>query len=246
MRSAPKPFHVKMSKSNHVSPNTVCAASTDSGWTIESAAHYTRGRAPAAPDHDSPEPARRDRVATEQQRLLQWAKTNGKLGGGLPREDASGGEHSVHYDHQSRRYWKTTRLECQKGYGLALGSLSRGATPAEYLDRLLLQNRFFADDIRLERVVLKADHPVIVTSQPAVAGTAAPPDLVDALMEAERFERLASGTYYRDGFLVFDLVPRNAILAADGVVYPIDPVIQRIDPSLAGFLRENPWIFGQV
>jgi hypothetical protein len=123
---------------------------------------------------------------------------------------------------------------------LALGSLTHGATPAEYLDRLALQNKFFDDDIRLERVVLKNGRPVIVTSQPAIAGQFAPPHLVDELMVSVGCERLAAGAYYREGFLIFDLVPRNAIAAADGIVYPIDPVVQRIQPDFADFLRENP------
>jgi len=123
---------------------------------------------------------------------------------------------------------------------LALGSLTHGATPAEYLDRLALQNKFFDDDIRLERVVLKSGRPVIVTSQPAIAGQAALPHLVDELMASVGYERLAAGAYYREGFLIFDLVPRNAIAAADGIVYPIDPVVQRVQPDFADFLRENP------
>jgi len=121
-----------------------------------------------------------------------------------------------------------------------LGSLTHGATPAEYLDRLALQNKFFDDDIRLERVVLKSGRPVIVTSQPAIAGQAALPHLVDELMASVGYERLAAGAYYREGFLIFDLVPRNAIAAADGIVYPIDPVVQRVQPDFADFLRENP------
>lgn len=123
---------------------------------------------------------------------------------------------------------------------MALGSLTHGATPAEYLDRLALQNKFFDDDIRLERVVLKSGRPVIVTSQPAIAGQAALPHLVDELMVSVGYERLAAGAYYREGFLIFDLVPRNAIAAADGIVYPIDPVVQRVQPDFADFLRENP------
>ena len=123
---------------------------------------------------------------------------------------------------------------------MALGSLTHGATPAEYLDRLALQNVLFDDDIRLERVVLKSGRPVIVTSQPAVAGQAAPRYLVDELMASIGYERLAAGAYYREGFLVFDLAPRNAIAAADGIVYPIDPVVQRIQPYFADLLRNNP------
>ena len=34
--------------------------------------------------------------------------------------------------------------------------------------------------------------------------------------------------------------PRNAIQAADGHIYPIDPVIQRITPDFGQFLRDHP------
>jgi hypothetical protein len=44
-----------------------------------------------------------------------------------------------------------------------------------------------------------------------------------------------------DGLLVFDLFPRNAIQAADGHIYPIDPVIQRITTEFGQFLRSQPY-----
>ena len=62
-------------------------------------------------------------------------------------------------------------------------------------------------------------------------------------MLGKGYEKLADGAYYdeRTGLLVFDLFPRNAIQTADGVVYPIDPVIQRINPEFGQFLREQPY-----
>lgn len=245
-------LHWKIEKSRAIPPspyiyringkpnNTTGGQTPDVARSLESAADFTRGGTPATPDHDATERERRGRVEKEQRRLILWAETHGKLGGKLPPEDASGGEHRVYFDEKSRRFLKATILEKQKGYGLALGSLTHGATPAEYLDRLALQNKFFDDDIRLERVVLKSGRPVIVTSQPAIAGQFAPPHQVDELMVSVGYERLAAGAYYREGFLIFDLVPRNAIAAADGIVYPIDPVVQRIQPDFADFLRENP------
>lgn len=86
-----------------------------------------------------------------------------------------GGEHQVYFQRHTRRYVKATLPERQKGYGIALGSFDRGATPSEYLDRLDLQNRIFDDNIRLERIVIKNDKPIIVTSQPAIKGVAPTP-----------------------------------------------------------------------
>ena len=215
---------------------------TDAQGALESSADFARGGAQAAPDHDATERERAGRVEKEQRRLVEWAKANGKLGGRIPPEDASGGEHRVYFDEQSGRYLKATIPDKQKGYGIALGSFTHGATPAEYLDRLVLQNRIFGDDLRLECVVLKNGKPVIVTSQPAIAGTPPAQATVDEMMGEKGFERLGVGAYYDggEGLLVFDLLPRNAMQAADGRIYPIDPVVQRVLPEFADFLRNPP------
>ena len=51
----------------------------------------------------------------------------------------------------------------------------------------------------------------------------------------------SEGAYYDEkaGLLVFDLFPRNAIQAADGHIYPIDPVIQRISRRSLGSFCER-------
>jgi hypothetical protein len=58
-------------------------------------------------------------------------------------------------------------------------------------------------------------------------------------MVEKGYEKLAEGAYYdhEAGLLVFDLFPRNAIHAADGHLYRIDPVIQRITQEFGQFLR---------
>lgn len=215
----------------------------DARRTLESSADFARGGGPPAPDHDADFASRTKRVEAEQRRLIQWAKENGKLGGRLPPEFSRGGEHQVYFHRARQRYLKATLLERQLGYGIALGSNVRGATPSEYLDRLNLQNQIFEDDIQLEWVVLKGGKPVVVTSQPAIKGGSPTQAELDELMLGKGYEKLADGAYYgaKDGLLVFDLFPRNAILAADGHIYPIDPVIQRITPDFAQFLREEPY-----
>jgi len=215
----------------------------DARRTLKSSADFTRGGGAPAPDHDADYASRTKRVEVEQRRLIQWAKENRKLGGRLPPEFGRGGEHQVYFHRAKRRYFKATLLERQLGYGIALGSHVRGATPSEYLDRLDLQNRLFGDDIRLERVVLKGGKPVIVTSQPAIKGGQPTAETLDELMLGKGYEKLAEGAYYdaKNGLLVFDLFPRNAIQAADGHIYPFDPVVQRITPDFAQFLRDEPY-----
>ena len=217
----------------------------DAPGTLESSAHFTRGGGAPAPDHDADIASRSSRVKAEQSRLVQWAKENGKLGfsGRLPPEFARGGEHQVFFQKRNQRYLKATLLDRQLGYGIALGSFVHGATPSEYLDRLNLQNQIFDDDIRLERIVVRNDKPIIIISQPAIKGGSPTQIELDELMTAKRYEKLTDGAYYdeKGGLLVFDLFPRNAIQTADGDIFPIDPVIQRITPDFGQFLREEPY-----
>ena len=212
---------------------------------LESAANFTRGGGAPAPDHDADNTRRASRVKAEQRRLLQWAKENGKLGYStrLPPVFARGGEHQVFFQRSSQRYIKATLLDRQKGYGIALGSFTHGATPSEYLDRLDLQNQIFNDDIWLERVVENSGQPIIITSQPFIKGSASTQAALDELMTSKGYEKLTDGAYYDEqtGLLMFDLFPRNAIQSGNGVVYPIDPVIQRILPDFGQFLREHPY-----
>ena len=53
-------------------------------------------------------------------------------------------------------------------------------------------------------------------------------------------EKLADGAYYDEpaGLLISDLFPRNASPAPDGLIYPIDPVTQRLSRDFGLFLRE--------
>lgn len=213
--------------------------------TLEASAHFTRGGGPPAPDHDADHAGRQRRVEAEQRRLIEWARANGKIapGGRLPPAFARGGEHQVYFQKHTRRYLKATLPERHFGYGIALGSLVHGATPSEYLERLALQNSLFADDIRLERIIANRGFPIIVTSQPAIKGMMPSQRALDELMRTKGYERLADGAYYDapSGLLVFDLFPRNAIQTDDGLIYPIDPVIQRITAEFGEFLREQPF-----
>jgi hypothetical protein len=227
-------------KDEHSDVSKISVANTEG--SLESAARFTRGSTPAAPDHDAAERQRAARVQEEQCRLVQWAKANGKLGRRIPREDSRGGEHRVFYSEKTGRYIKSTIPERHKGYGIALGSYTHGATPSEYLDRLSLQNRIFNDDIRLESVTVKNGKPVIITSQPFISGQYPSQEEIDKMMIEHGFEMLTAGAYYdnKEGLLIFDLFPKNAKTNSAGVICPFDPVIQRITSEFADFLRKNP------
>jgi hypothetical protein len=145
----------------------------------------------------------------------------------------------VRFDARRNRAIKATRTEEKLGYGLAHGSCVLGATPGEYLDRLVVHNRIFNDDVRLERVVPVGDKLSIITSQPWIKGPDAPSPKIDAMMEMKGFEKIDEGRYYHsgEGLLIHDLKPKNAKLNARGEVRAIDPVIQRVTPSFADFMR---------
>ncbi len=107
---------------------------------------------------------------------------------------------------------------------------------------MALQNRIFSDDIHIERIVSVGGRLSIVTSQPFIRGVDAPQADIDRHMAEMHFERIGIGTYYdaSEGLLVYDLVPKNAKKDTAGNILLIDPVIQRVLPDFADFMRANP------
>jgi hypothetical protein len=83
-------------KGAYSEPSKIPVAKIDG--SLESAASFTRGGAPAAPDHDATERERTTRIEGDQPRLVRWTEICGKLGGSLPLEDTRGGEHQIHFE----------------------------------------------------------------------------------------------------------------------------------------------------
>lgn len=215
--------------------------------TLESAAFDTRGCTTSNPGHAESSKTRRERIAREINTLLAWSRKHGFLTNVVPaalqRVQFRGGEHYVSLDESKQRFFKATRADTQLGFGAALGDFIRGATPSEYLDRLALQNEIFDDDIRLEGVRrLDSQRITIITSQPAIVGRAAFLNEIDQLMDAMAFERVGEGAYYQvlPSILFFDVLPRNVLIDHNDVPHVIDPVIQRVTPEFALFVRQNP------
>lgn len=211
--------------------------------SLESAAADVRGSQSSAPAHDESRTDRMSRIRREEDRLRPWAEERGLLIDRTPPDLDLHGEHGVYHDESKGRYFKVTRGDRHQGYGIALGSHLHGASPAEYLDRLVLQNSLFDDDIRLEWISPRPNRKLaIVSSQPDITGEPARPGEIDVLMESKGFTRLTDGAFLDPGnsILVFDMFPRNVVRSPDGTLYPIDPVIQRVTPEFAEFLRNNP------
>jgi len=215
----------------------------NSQGTLESAESNARGSGSPAPAHDEGRSERLERIRSEERRLGEWAEREGLLVTELPPADELHGEHGIHYNPKSKRYFKFTRHDRHQGYGIALGSHLHGASPAEYLDRIRLQNDVFSDDIKLDGILKRSGGRLsIITSQPRIVGDAPTLKEIDALMVGKGFKKLADGAFVDQsrGILVYDLFPRNAVKSADGTVYPIDPVIQRVSPDFVDFLAKNP------
>ncbi len=121
------------------------------------------------------------------------------------------------------------------------------ALPGEYLDRLILANQLFDDDIRLEGVTQETDGLVILTSQPTVIGSACTREEMVTYFEARRFALIpdffagyrGSLSFYRDldQMAVFDAHPANFLRDRNGIILPIDAVLVRADDELAASLE---------
>ena len=120
------------------------------------------------------------------------------------------------------------------------------ALPGEYLNRLLLANETFADDIRLVGVTRENDGLVILTSQPTVIGTACDRGEMVTYFKARHFELIpnfsagyrGSLSFYRDldQMAVFDAHPANFLRDRNGIILPIDAVLLRADDDLASLI----------
>ncbi len=228
---------------------------TDPSQSPGTSAHYVgRGQETA----DSGEASRKEwyqRVRDEESKLHDWAEQNGKLGGKLPPEDDRGGEHIVHFDPKTQRYFKATYQNLggdNAGYGIHVGSNESGSTPSEYLDRWDQDNKLFDDQVRVERVVklpVTAAGPKysIVISQPIVKGVPAPEKDIDEMMAGKGFEKIGHGAYYQESShtLVSDMKGAehdspNVLKTADGRIHPIDPIVQRADSGLVRAWLSSP------
>ena len=117
----------------------------------------------------------------------------------------------------------------------------RGAMPLEYLDRLLLQNEVFGDEIELLGIIDKRQAMHVVTAQPFIHGESTPPAEIAHFMASLGFLALPNIGVGREGALsflrpgdmiaAFDCHPANFL--RDGAhVFPIDVLPVRAEESL--------------
>jgi hypothetical protein len=121
------------------------------------------------------------------------------------------------------------------------------ALPGEYLNRLLLSNRVFDDEVKLIGVAQEAEGIVILTTQPTIVGEAATKDEMADFFACRRFDLLpgfcagykGSLSFYRDldQVAVFDAHPANYIRDHRGIVFPIDGVLVEAGDVLTALLE---------
>jgi hypothetical protein len=225
----------------------------DAQSALESAARYLRG---------SPRPARTDAAREREilrgrqvRDLFAWAEENSGVivsGDYLPFIEDAGQEHRVWLDALKQRYFKVTHPG-RFGFSIIVSGAGEmpelvGATPLEYLQRLLLQNSLFGDDVRLVGVAHETQWTTIMTSQPNITGDEVSKQEIENFMRRLCFKPLrglslgnpGSLAFYRDldEVAVFDAHPANFVKDSTGVILPIDLILLHADTALQKSLNE--------
>lgn len=225
----------------------------------DAAANLRSGMAAARRGRESlPELRARERLL-----LREWAEGEGCLLQEDPtlrlQRRSSHGEHVVGFDPDSGIWWKTTHPG-KAGVGaeftyellppfLVSGINARELLPSEYLARLILHNREFGDDVRLEGY-LDFDLPSLVVSQPDIDGTPATADQMVQQMRALGYRSLGnlqvgkknSISFYdpERRIAMFDAHPGN-FFHTNGLTIPIDGILAEIPTD-----AEHDWLLCHV
>lgn len=209
---------------------------------------------------DAAESAKGWKVNTqrESKTLREWAGRAGVLkqeSDLLPASQEDGSEHRVQYRDEPDRWQKTTHpgtfgifpyidhgLDKQTQQFTEVLKLGH-ATPLQYLERLLLMNHVFGDDISLEAVIETARGISVETSQPDVEGSLPSLDEIDVFMRRMGFKRVRESgpTWWcaEDDVMVIDAHEANFIKTADGHIIPIDVSILHPDGELLEFIKRR-------
>lgn len=149
----------------------------------------------------------------------------------LAHERDRGGEHVVYNSTEGPdRVFKITHpgqaglaiVTRSNRYGEPVSTIG-SATPAEYLERMILVNELFQDAICLEGII-EGDQPSLIISQPKLAGTLPDAAGINSSLQDLGFERVDTLIWYRqqDGIAIADTKRSNFIETPDGQVLPID------------------------
>jgi hypothetical protein len=175
--------------------------------------------------------------------LLEWGESRGLIRPEnefpffLRRPDGYGDEHEAWFDEPTSRWFKATY---PNRFGLAWGR-DGSATAGEYLTRLILQNRYFGDDLEVVALVESNQKLRVVTSQRHVPGEPATYAAIQAWFVEIGFRRLQIAdriAWYREdaNLLVADAHEGNVMQTAVEGIIPIDLNIIQPDEALKSAL----------
>lgn len=214
-------------------------------------------------------PARRGReslpeLRTKERALLRaWAEAGDCIFNEDPTltldRRSAHGEHIVAFDPVAMIWWKTTHpgkagIGAEFDYELlppfsVIGIFARELLPSEYLARMILQNREFSDDVRLDGY-LDAAEPSIIISQPNFKGQPATADQMSAQMRDFGYHSLGnlqigkknSISFYQPDrrIALFDAHPGN-FFHANGMTIPIDGILAEITAE-----AEHHWLLQHI
>ncbi len=181
-------------------------------------------------------------------RLVRWAEENGCFFENLQPLKQGGREHDLIFMENGACWLKFTK-PAAAGYVVSFESRMPALEPAlplEYLERLMLQNEIFADNVTFVGVAGTRLLPRILTRQPHLSGEGASPgEIVSMMVEGLGFRLLDSRysvgyadslAFVRDDVAVFDLRPANVVRTPDGVMVPIDAIPARLDAAARAIL----------
>lgn len=201
--------------------------------------------------------------AAERDILRRWAERQGRLFGEDPTLNlsrrSSHGEHTVSFDETELCWWKITHpgkagvgaefdFEPLPPFGINR-VFARELLPSEYIERMILHNREFGDDVRLEGY-LDAAEPSLIISQPDIAGTPATEEEMCHQMEAFGYHPLGrlqigkagSISFYHPNrrIALFDAHPGN-FFRTGTLTIPIDGLMSEISNP-----AEHQWLMDQL
>ena len=177
-------------------------------------------------------------------RLVNWSKSQVGFDISLLADERDrGGEHVIYNSVRGpQRLFKVTHPG-QSGLTVVthansvgeLNSAIGSATPAEYMERMIIANHVFHDAIMFEGII-EGDQSSIVISQPRVEGTMPEQtEITKHLRDQLGFDRVDTLIWYRpaDGLVIGDTKRSNFIKTPDGQMVPIDITARFASPEMA-------------
>jgi hypothetical protein len=138
-----------------------------------------------------------------------------------------GGEHTLEL--KGPRVMKQTHPETFGAqYDPTTPEILQWGTPLRYLQRWRLFNELFPGaDVRFEGVVMHPNGTLsLKISQPVLQGTKPEADEIAAVLTKDGWQKMALNTWRKGDLLMTDTKPDNFFKLADGLIVPVDVVLQ--------------------